>query len=67
MSPSRKVCPFAWTGTAAIAATPEKALVTRKLIRSAEVSTEPPGTTAFCLATLSKICWGVSPSIASLA
>jgi hypothetical protein len=27
-------------------------------MRSAEVSTEPPGITAFCLATLSKICWG---------
>jgi hypothetical protein len=36
-------------------------------MRSAEVSTEPPETTAFCLATLSKTCWGVSPSVASLA
>ena len=43
------------TGTAAIAATPLKAPVTRRLMRSAEVSTEPPETTAFCLATLSKI------------
>ena len=55
------------TGTAAIASTPENAPVTRRLMRSAEVSTEPPETTAFCLATLSKICCGVTPSVASLA
>jgi hypothetical protein len=36
-------------------------------MRSAEVSTELPEMTAFCLATLSKICWGVTPSMASLA
>ena len=67
MSPRRKLWPSAWTGTAAMAATPENAPVTRRLIRSAEVSTEPPETTAFCLATLSKICCGVTPSVASLA
>ena len=67
MSPSRNTCPSACTGTAAIAATPENAPVTRTLMRSAEVSTEPPETTAFCLATLSKICCGVMPSVASLA
>ena len=61
MSPSRKICPLASTGTAAIAAAPENAPVTRTLMRSAEVSTEPPETTAFCLATLSKICCGVTP------
>jgi len=36
-------------------------------IRSAAVSTEPPEVTAFCRATLSKICCGVTPSVASLA
>ena len=36
-------------------------------MRSAEVSTEPPETTAFCRATLSKICCGVIPSVASRA
>ena len=30
------------------------------------VSTEPPATTAFCRVTLSKICCGVRPSVASL-
>ena len=41
--------------------------MTRRLMRSAEVSTEPPEVTAFCLATLSKICCGVMPSVASFA
>src|SRR6266700_2106373 len=36
-------------------------------MRSAEVSTAPPEVTAFCRATLSKICCGVMPSVASLA
>ena len=67
MSPSRNAWPLASTGTAAIASAPENAPVTRRLMRSAEVSTEPPETTAFCRATLSKICCGVTPSVASLA
>ena len=45
----------------------ENAPVTRRLMRSAAVSTEPPEVTAFCRATLSKICCGVMPSVASLA
>ena len=59
--------PSTCTGTAAMASTPENAPVTRRLMRSAAVSTEPPEVTAFCLATLSKICCGVMPSVASLA
>ena len=59
--------PLASTGTSAIASTPLKAPVMRSPMRSADVSTEPPGTTAFCRATLSKICAGVTPSVASLA
>jgi hypothetical protein len=58
---------LASTGTAAIASTPENPPVTRRLMRSAEVSTEPPDVTAFCRATLSKICCGAIPSVASLA
>ncbi len=67
MSPSRKIWPPACTGTAAIAAVPEKPPVTRRLMRSAAVSIVPPDTTAFWRATLSKICCGVRPSVASLA
>jgi len=33
---------------------PENAPLTRKLMRSADVSTDPPDVTAFCRATLSK-------------
>src|SRR5229473_2098191 len=55
MSASRKTRPSTCTGTAAIASTPENAPVTRRLMRSAEVSTEPPEVTAFCLATLPNI------------
>ena len=67
MSPSRNTRPSACTGTAAMASAPEKAPVTRRWMRSAEVSTDPPAVTAFCRATLSKICCGVMPSVASLA
>ena len=67
MSPRRNTRPSACTGTAAIASTPLNAPVTRRLMRSDAVSTAPPATTAFCRVTLSKICCGVRPSVASLA
>ncbi len=47
MSPRRNTRPFTCTGTAAIASAPENAPVTRRWMRSAEVSTEPPAITAF--------------------
>ena len=61
----------AWLGSLevlpTIAAVPANAPVIRRLMRSARVSTEPPDTIAFWRATLSKICCGVMPSVASLA
>lgn len=47
MSPRRSSAPFTATGTSAMASTPVKAPVTRKLMRSERVSTAPPATTAF--------------------
>ena len=67
MSPSRKVVPLAEaTGVFLTVSTPSNAPVTRNGMRGPSVWMMPAGTTAFCLARLSRIACGPMPRLASL-